>query len=420
MYLQNNAPVAQRQSSGLLIRGSRFRNSPGTPNTTQTKLGIYTRMKCTHAQAGISLVERDGRIMPCCRYKNQNDLLSIWDVDSLNDLSMLGPYAKINESLIDGRWPDGCSRCKREEEAGLISRRMDTNELFSSFPDVNAPGRLQDLEIGLDFTCNMMCRSCNPHSSSRWGAAKQLLRDLSAVGAGFDNEDGSYRSYADRFRQVMDKTDLSFARIVKVEGGEPFYSKNLQWFLDKLSREVIQREHLRLMIFTNGSIFPDQSIIDKLSELNTILVFSLDAVGGLANTMRWGIDWSIIDANIRRWKDHDLKKQSNITVSLLNVNKMQSLIDYCREIDVHPSFDFLTSPRYLSVYQFGPEIRKSWCIESQQVFNDKLMANISFDQEFQTTISAMSLLDQYQSIKFSDHNPEMHDLLLLMTRRNTD
>ena len=46
-------------------------------------------------------------------------------------------------------------------------------------------------------TCNMMCRMCNPGQSSKWGAAKSVVKELNKyeMVVQFDETNTEYRSY---------------------------------------------------------------------------------------------------------------------------------------------------------------------------------------------------------------------------------
>jgi MoaA/NifB/PqqE/SkfB family radical SAM enzyme len=280
--------------------------------------------------------------------------------------------------------------------------------------DMYTPGYVQDLEIALDYTCNMMCRMCNPGASSKWNIAQSVIKQFAEHSIDLDGNN-QYRSYQDQLRSVLDNTDLSHARIVKVEGGEPFYAKNLEWFLDKLDREVVDRSNLYINIFTNGSIFPSVKILEKLAKLNAAIIFSIDAVGELASTIRWGVDWDTIADNIRKWRkfadaNPNMSLQTNITVSLLNVNRLEPLITFCNELNIDINFSELTFPNYLSIYQLPKAVRQRWTYDDDRL-NAMIMADVAIEQEFNKFIASVNILDAYQGYSFETVNSEMYQLI---------
>jgi len=102
-----------------------------------------------------------------------------------------------------------------------------------------------------------------------------------------------------------DDIDLSHLRFIEIVGTEPFHSKNFEWFLDKLEKEVLDPNNCQLMIKTNGSVFPDKAILSKLEYFSKLVIqFSIDREEKLAECIQQGVDWETIDANMRQFKKH--------------------------------------------------------------------------------------------------------------------
>ncbi len=365
---------------------------------------------CIHSYAGVSLVDASGKIRPCCKFKSGWNIPTIFDVDTLNGLHNKNEYVTLQQKLNAGEWPEPCRVCNRDETVGIQSRRQFTNNMY----DVHGlyqPGFLQDFEISLDYTCNMMCRMCAPGASSKWGAAYDVIKQFARHGIELDTAN-EYKSYQDQFYKVFSNTDLSHARHVKLEGGEPFYAKHFEWFLDKLDTEVLDKSKLFLNITTNGSVFPDQDILNKLSKFNTTIAFSIDAYGELASCIRWGVDWSIIEKNIVKWMSYSDRFNlfTNITVSILNVNMMQPLIDFCNNIGLRMSFSELTHPEYLSMYQLPLHIRQQWA-NGIANFDDLLLANIEIYPQYSKLLQAMEILNKYQDNNLWSVNTEIFNIL---------
>jgi len=368
---------------------------------------------CIHSNAGISLVSATGKLMPCCKYNVDNDIHSIYTVTTLNGLHATPQYKQMQTQLNAGEFPQGCEYCKTAEDSGRQSRRQHTNQMYKDL-DMYTPGYVQDLEIALDYTCNMMCRMCNPGASSKWNIAQSVIKQFAEHSIDLDGNN-QYRSYQDQLRSVLDNTDLSHARIVKVEGGEPFYAKNLEWFLDKLDREVVDKHNLYLNIFTNGSIYPSVKVLEKLAKLNAAIIFSIDAVGELASTIRWGVEWDAIANNIRKWRkfadtNTGMSLQTNITVSLLNVNRLAPLLTFCNELNIDINFSELTFPNYLSIYQLPKDIRQRWTYDDETL-TGIIMADVAIEPEFTKFIASVNILDAYQGYSFKTVNSEVYQLI---------
>lgn len=360
---------------------------------------------CVHSQTGISIVDAAGYIRPCCKFKDTSSLPKIDQVDTLNNIHQQEPFKSIRRSLNKGIFPAGCRECARQETAGIQSRRQETNKMYGKH-NLFMPTYIQDMEFALDYTCNMMCRMCNPGASSKWGAAHSVIEKFKQHDIDLDTETG-YKDYQDRIKEVLEKTDLSHARHIKIEGGEPFYAKHFEWFIDKLDREVVDKSKLFLNITTNGSVYPDERIIKKLQSFNTTIAFSIDAHGALAECLRWGVSWNTIEENIKRFKtETHFNLFTNITVSILNFNAMYPLVRFCDSIGLRTSFNELTHPEYLSIYQLPLSVREQYKIGIEQ-FDTLLLADTTVEPEFDKLLKSIDILDQYHNTDFAQINGEV-------------
>ena len=383
-------------------------------------------MFCTHAQGGVSVVESSGNLRPCCMAKtgaweNINDdtwnkYPTIFEVDTLNDLHKQKPYTNIQSELELGHFPETCSWCEIEENKGFESRRQHTNKYFNN-NNLYVENTIQDLEIALDMTCNMMCRMCNPGQSSKWGAAKSVVKELNKyeMVVQFDETNTEYRSYQKQMKHILSNTDLSYARVIKIEGGEPFYSKNLEWFLDKLISEV-DNNKFTLFIVSNCSIYPNEKIVNKLKWFNDVtIICSIDAIEELAECIRWGVDWKTIDNNICKFKNPDdmftPKLLTNSVISILNFNKLEPLIKYTSDRNFN-YFDvnYLGWPEHLSIYQLPKSVRIKY-LSGNKGIDDILSADIKIKPQLDKTLKHIELLDDYTGYKFKSINKEVMEIL---------
>jgi hypothetical protein len=391
-----------------------------------------TNKSCVHSKVGISLQDTNGVLFPCCKYNdsgNKNRLPTIYDIDSLDSLHHRSEYSNLRAEIENDLKPSPCNRCWKMEENGLRSKRQDTNHIYDRMGIED--GYIQDMEIALDFTCNMMCRICGPHSSSKWGAATTVLEKLMERGIDNGNHmDRGTLEYQSNFKRVMDNTDLSKARVIKVLGGEPFYSKNLAWFVDKLHDEIDDSSKLNLNIFTNNSIFPSDQMLKKLLRFKSLTITSsIDAVGDLASVIRWGIPWSTIESNCKRWGElqrecDNLSLITCSTISLLNVNKVQDLLDFGNRYEFWIGLSYLDTPSYLSAHMVPRDIRERWILphtsngkwkEQVDMHNEFLLSDIVDANLFGKFIESVQILDAYQKCDFKMVNREMYDLAVEMS-----
>lgn len=377
-----------------------------------------TAKSCIHSYSGISITSFDGKLRPCCKYKTSDETPSLFDTVSLNTLHSTPYYKSLQAQLDSGVFPPGCISCKRDEEVGIESTRQHTAKHIFQDSSLFVKNTIQDLEIGLDFTCNMMCRMCGASASSKWAQAKSVQYEFDENEIHLDHvyNPKQYSLYKHQFKRIFENTDLSKAVHLRLEGGEPFYSKNLEWFIDKLDREILNKDQFYISIFTNGSIFPSDTLLEKLKKFNLNVTFSLDAVGTLAETIRWGVDWNTIESVIKKWRavaDNCLNvtMATSTTVSILNINGLAEIVNFCKHYGIVFYAHHLTYPEYLSIYQLPLETRKRWLIGHDRI-DELLSADMTVEPKYQTFLKSVEILDQYQQKSFARNNSEIYNLIV--------
>lgn len=387
--------------------------------------------KCLRTHNHLAIVTADARVLPCCQYiLGEHEV--IHHIDSESEQKGLTKFLNNNEwkslrnSLENGERPEQCSMCWFAEDADRTSSRKYYNEDAMSKTDV-VSGTIQSLEIGLDFTCNMMCRHCKPAQSSKWNAATPVLEQMKTIyGESWHypyNPVGSPVEYQSKMRNTLDSTDLSKLVEVRLVGGEPFYSKHFPWFIDKLNSEV-DKSNLWFAVNTNGSIIPSDKELDFiLNTRKSSIDISIDAVGDLASCIRHGVDWSIIKDNILKWKElakthGNLKLSLHPTVSILNVNRLQEIIDFADELELLVSFHELNTPEFYNHKQLPVNVREKWLVNSEfqqpriiKDLNNCITASEIGYNMLDKFDSATNVLNDYQKHMFQDVNKEMWDVI---------
>lgn len=369
---------------------------------------------CIHPYIGLSLTETNAKLNPCCIFQ-QGQLPSLFEVDTLNNLHNRPEYIDIQKKLNDGIEIPECTRCNSREKFNIKSKRQQSNRMYSK-SDIKF-GYLQDLEIAIDYTCNMMCRMCSPVASSKWGSSKNLLTQLKQQGIEYEPiKKNTYKSYQEQFQKVFNNTSFKYMKQIKIEGGEPFYAKNLEWFLEKLYSESVDKSKVKVNIFSNGSIFPNSNILKKLESFNTSITFSLDAYGDLATLIRAGVKWKDIEKSLHKWvyysKNNNIDLCTNTTLNIMNINMIDPLLEFCNDLKIDVNYNDLHYPNYLSMYQLPLHIRQRWQdSRKKKTFNKFLLADRTAEQEFDQFIKFTTIFDNHQHMSFSKVNSEMHDII---------
>lgn len=352
-------------------------------------------------------------IRPCCRWdrprsKNAGEN---YDFDiALDDFAkdpythlQEGEFKKLRENQAKGEVV-GCHKCYFDESQGIVTMRKHFNEMYKDIVDEHTPTdtfkQIKYIELALDNLCNLECRMCDSESS-----AKLYKRDL-ALGRTANKK---------RIRDLsfLSKMDLSQVDYIKILGGEPFMSPNLEYTLDVLFDQV-DPSSLTLEFATNGTIIPSEELKNKLSKLKCLYVIaSLDATHKVNDYQRMhGSYVSTINNMIELDEElHNMVLKFAATISIYNANYMAK---------TKKDIENLGYPiRWGWVYNSSTSLEhvpiwfREWLIDSVKgsVF-EEVYKNFFSDKEYNhyewhRFINETRFLDKFYNISLADYNPEL-------------
>lgn len=261
-------------------------------------------MNCKLLSHGLAL-SYDHLVKPCCVFDRKS-----WDHDLENtDLSTWHEHPAIKElqkELASGIFPSRCKKCEIVEKNNRKdSVRLNGESAYSHYTKDDIT-----LEIRPGNTCNFACQTCWPSASSRVSSYhKQAFGTSDIISKRYIDYD-FLNPIAHRLRDIA------------VLGGEPFMDKNCIKFLEWLQEKQLDAG---LTISTNGSVI-DWDFINNYKGKLTIVV-SLDAMGKVAEYIRQGTDWEIIEENFKRLcNTQHITTRVHITTSIYNVPFIGELV----------------------------------------------------------------------------------------------
>ena len=339
-------------------------------------------MECKRLEGYKDLSLPDGRVTPCCLY----DINKGWESNI---------YTGVDRSEWTNPIKEGCWPCIDNEKNGHESMRQTAIK--------------NGMHISLDFTCNFMCRICRPSLSSKWDAVDE---DWTRFDKDHYYKDENRKNFAVAQERYLDIIDLSELKEIHIVGGEPFFSKRLLPFLKRLPKTS------KITFNTNGSIFPNDEILNVLDKFDSVKMdISIDAIGELAECIRYGTKWKEVDLNIRRhiecWDEVFIYS----TISLFNVNMMNEVYDYAGGDEYHGGISRmnpLTYPNFLRLEQIPYNYRKHWGIKELTAngdFNNIIYSNIEIEKEYSKIKDFILTCDKHQGIKFEKVNPELWEII---------
>jgi MoaA/NifB/PqqE/SkfB family radical SAM enzyme len=371
-----------------------------------------------------------GNAKPCCLYNSpitkngQNIRLSktsideAWNSDYMNNL---------RSQFLKGEMPEGCSRCWKMEAVGKKSKRQISNEWFSHRLNrwdepLQSPTYL-DLKLGT--VCNLKCRSCSSHSSSKWAED-----EIKLYGKSFNSSAHSY--WIDEESVVWNEIENLIPTIEYLDftGGEPLLIKKHFDILRKCVKDGFAK-NIKLHYNTNGTVMPSDEIFDIWKEFKEVtLMFSIDGVNDKFEYLRHPGKWetlvSVFEAALQHKTIH---VPICYSVSVYNVMYMNEFINWFKSYNLHDDnlyFNLIFNPAYISIQSLSFEQKEKiknylessktdypWLnLKVQEVVD--FMMNNSVDLKIPNELSVRTKsIDELRNESFDKTFPELSGILKL-------
>jgi sulfatase maturation enzyme AslB (radical SAM superfamily) len=243
------------------------------------------------------------------------------------------------------------------------------------------------LDIRLNNICNLKCRMCSGYFSSSIAQEEVELFDKTFSIESALKIDQRNHNLNDIIKYVPYAEKIYFA------GGEPLLTSEHYAILDALIE--CDNKNLEITYNTNFTtlIYKDRNVLDLWKKFSNITIgASLDAQGPVAEYVRHGTKWTIIESNLELLKSQCPHVNFTVTstVGLLNLT---SLIDLQRswhqenKLDISKfSMSVLLSPDHLSLTSL-PHWHKT-----------RLEKHINGHVEWCKSIGAIKLANQWEDV----------------------
>jgi radical SAM protein with 4Fe4S-binding SPASM domain len=345
----------------------------------------------------------DGNVLPCC-VADQKYPMGSTSKHSVDSILKSTAFNQLRKNMLDGKRSKECSRCYAQEDAGLQSLRQQTNVRWDKNSiKFDASGTIKKfepvfLDIRLNNICNLKCRMCSGYFSSSIAQEEAKLFNNQEY---LDTTIGSTQK-ALVLEEIIQY--LPYAKKIYFAGGEPLIAAEHYKILDAL----VRGNNTNLEIFYNTNftslVYKGTSIVDVWKKFTNITVgASLDAMGAVAEYVRHGTKWEIIESNLSLIKTHCPHVKFTVTsiVGLLNVFsliELQTSWHNSQTLDISKfTVSTMIGPDYLTL-QVLPEKHKV------QV-SEKIKAHIKWCEQHQAMTLARQWADvlQYMCATDSSH-----------------
>lgn len=263
------------------------------------------------------------------------------DIDSVRNHPT---YVELRKSMLAGEQHPLCKLCWDEEAlGGRHSKRQGQQFIYKDTLDkileIGDPSGhidveefpVQYLDLRLGNLCNLACRSCGPDNSSLWLEYLGFKQFTVGGRPGYYNITDENKTYKivendfnfwkeDKFDEFLERVLPTVNRIY-FTGGEPLINKRHYQILDYCIEKGFAK-NIDLEYNTNGTTL-NMNLLNQWREFKFVDVcFSIDAMGPLANYVRYPTDWNVIERNMKMFDEIDiphLRGSTNATISIFNI-----------------------------------------------------------------------------------------------------
>jgi MoaA/NifB/PqqE/SkfB family radical SAM enzyme len=305
-----------------------------------------------------------GTVRPCCladdeivdNTGNKFNLSTANFVDIQNSQHM----KTLRQEFLDGKQPQTCRKCWREERSGRTSKRMHTLDRLKHMgisDDWTTDAKpLMFLDLKLGNICNLKCRICGSWSSSTFATEelqwlrvgedrKQSPHYIALRQGAWPRENPNFWTEVD---QIVDQI-----RYIEFTGGEPFMIQEHFDMLQGLVDRGIAHQ-VEIHYNTNGTQYPDHAE-EIWRHFKTVeIAFSIDDVGERFEYQRTNAVWTEVVTNVERFKQlrqrhANIRLQACVTVNVFNVYYLEYVANWV----ALQEFDFIYWNMLHDAYYFS-------------------------------------------------------------------
>jgi hypothetical protein len=306
--------------------------------------------------------EPDGRAQPCCLYKgyieenNKPMYVQEYTVDEILHSDFM---KDLREQFRQNKRPGGCNTCWADEDNGYQSKRLiyNTSIRKESIAWQQEPVNVSELQLIINNSCNLKCRSCTPSHSTQWQAEIKVLTGSTGYPMPLGQSgDEQGKLWLDRYNWYKGLTRL------EIVGGEPFYVKQWHTILNELI-DLGYSKKIDLTFSTNCTLFFPE-LLDRIADnFKSVSVgLSIDGIGSTYEYLRHLGKWDEVYTNMKKY--HKLAErisiQINLTISWLNALEVTELHELIKT--EFPKFtiwnNIVHSPEHMALWSAPQDLKK--------------------------------------------------------------
>lgn len=367
--------------------------------------------------------EPDGRAQPCCLYKGYiEEKGEVMYVQNHSPLEILNSqYMKdLRERFRNNEKPKECSVCWTDEANGYQSKRITYNNLIRTDKiDYNKePVSVSELQLIINNSCNLKCRSCTPSHSTQWQQEIKILTGKTAYPMPHGQSgDENGKLWTERFEWYKG------LRRLEIVGGEPFYVKQWHLILNELI-DLGYSKNIDVVLSTNCTLFFPELLSSMAQNFKCVSIdLSIDGIESTYEYLRHPGKWSVVYSNMKKYYPYvdKVKIQVTITISWLNALQLTEIHELL--LNEFPKFDIwnniVHNPQHMAIWAcpklLKEEISRQWNNYSwlpkyrdsiQSILNYMNSQNIDYIT-FKNNLSLLYKTDEFRKEQIVNSIPEL-------------
>jgi len=301
-------------------------------------------------------VHHDNKVKSCCAGR--------WDwgdlsTQSLNEIMNNPEVLQLKNNIRNGVPNSYCINCVEVEKLGTPSQR----ETFSHFEirdeiyHSDNAFQLQHLDIRWTNLCNLNCVYCNKGWSTTW----QKVMGIPVNPMHYD--------FHDKILNYIDENGKQVKEVI-LAGGEPLLQRQNVQLVQSLQDDA------SINVISNLSINLSSSPVYRaLLNKRVNWTVSMDNINDRFEYVRHGAKWEQMLENL-----NILKTVKNFNVVLFpvyniyNCTRLIEFFDFVNEMNLGTHWQLLTTPYYMSPYNFSDKIKQLAINEIEKLFESSTYA----------------------------------------------
>ena len=267
--------------------------------------------------------------------------------------------------MLEGKWPGkGCEYCKKMEDAGAISDRMEANSMD---PKHFSTTDCTILEMYFSNVCNQACIYCSAEYSSKWESENKtfgLEIETSDYARDFLKDKENFKRIKSEFWEWMEDNHKPLVKY-NILGGEPFFQPELLENLDFFESHPCP--NLELTIVSNLKC-PEKRFretMDKIDYLRAIgnlgqvrITCSIDSWGPSYEYIRWGgksEEWEK-NFSILVKEYPEVEPEIHMTMNAMSIKTQPELVNMLNKYNTKENSIWISANFVVWPYHMAPDI----------------------------------------------------------------